>query len=43
MKKNLKSILNNNSNFIMIEKERGIDIDDFMDYKICKLIYEKKL
>ena len=43
LKKKLKSILSNNLNFIMVEKERAIDIDNLLDYKICKLIYEKKL
>ncbi len=41
-KKNLKEIIDNNSSFILIDKLRGLDIDDIIDYNFVKFIYEKK-
>ena len=40
-KKNLKKVINNNSSFILIEKFRGLDIDDITDFNLVKYIYKK--
>lgn len=41
-KKNIKNIIDNNSSFILIDKLRGLDIDDIVDYNFVKFVYEKK-
>ena len=40
-KKNLTNIIRNNTSYILIDKLRGLDIDDISDYRLVKYIYEK--
>ncbi len=40
-KKNLKNVINNNTSFIIIDKFRGLDIDDLIDYKLVKYLYKQ--
>jgi len=42
LKKKIVKSIENNTSYILIDKLRGLDIDDITDYKLVKYIYENK-